>query len=179
MNDTKIGHDQGPCPIGRAGSLLGERWVLLILRDAMLGLRRFDEFRVHLGIADNILAGRLRRMVEAGLLVKTPYQDGNRIREEYRLTEAGADLAPVLRALADWGFRHTRGAEDAAPMRAVHVECGGDLRPDNQCTRCGAQVGREEEAWIRPWHSPAPVRLAASAGARRESPTSATVVGAR
>lgn len=175
MNDAKIGHDQRPCPIGRAGTLLGERWVLLILRDAMLGLRRFDELRDHLGIADNILAGRLRRMVDAGLLIKTPYHDGNRVREEYRLTEAGADLAPVLRALADWGHRHTRGIERGAPMRAVHVGCGGELRADNQCARCGAQVGRDEEAWVRPWHSPDPIRLAAPAATGRGSATSASV----
>ena len=76
------------CPIGRAGDLLGDRWTLLILRDATAGITRFDAFRENLGIADNILSGRLARLVEAGVLAKVPYRDGNRTRQEYRLTQA-------------------------------------------------------------------------------------------
>ena len=106
-----------PVPSGRAGSLLGDRWTLLILRDATVGVTRFDAFRDGLGIADNILSARLRRLVDAGVLARVPYQDGNRTRHEYRLTQAGADLLPVLRALADWGGRHTSPAEPAPPMQ--------------------------------------------------------------
>jgi DNA-binding HxlR family transcriptional regulator len=152
--------DGQPCPIGRATSMLGDRWILLILRDATIGVTRFDEFRDHLGIADNILAARLRRLVEGGLLVRVPYRDGRRTRQEYRLTQAGADLAPVLRALADWGHRHTSPDEPAEPMRVVHAGCGGEVGADQACTSCGASVGRDEEAWIRPWRSPDPIRLA-------------------
>jgi DNA-binding HxlR family transcriptional regulator len=157
---TAPGHDRRPCPIGRASSALGDRWVLLILRDATLGVTRFDEFRDHLGIAENILSARLRRLVEAGLLVKVPYRDGRRTRQEYRLTQAGADLAPVLRALGDWGQRHTEPAVPSEPMRVIHADCGGEIGAGQVCSVCGAVVGRDEEAWVRPWRSPEPVRLA-------------------
>jgi DNA-binding HxlR family transcriptional regulator len=140
--------------------MLGDRWILLILRDATLGVTRFDEFRDRLGIADNILSARLRRLVDGGLLAKVPYRDGHRTRQEYRLTKAGADLAPVLRALADWGQRHTRPDPPAEPMRVVHAGCGGEVGADQACSACGARVGRGEEAWVRPWCSPGPIRLA-------------------
>src|SRR5260370_32399427 len=104
---SDAGHDTGPCPIGRAGTLLGDRWILLILRDATLGVRRFDEFREHLGIADNILSDRLRRLADNQVLIKVPYHDGRRPRYEYRLTQAGADPAPTVRALAHQRHRYT------------------------------------------------------------------------
>jgi DNA-binding HxlR family transcriptional regulator len=157
------GPEAGACPIGRASSLLGDRWILLILRDATLGLTRFDAFREHLGIADNILSSRLRRLVESGILVKVPYRDGGRQRHEYRLTEAGADLWLVLRALGDWGERHTQpdgSAGSAGPMRAVHASCGGEVAAGQVCGSCGVPVTRDQEAWLRPWRSPEPVPLA-------------------
>jgi DNA-binding HxlR family transcriptional regulator len=154
-------HSERPCPIGRAGSLLGDRWTLLILRDATMGVTRFDAFRDSLRIADNVLSSRLRRLVAAGVLTRLPYRDGNRTRHEYRLTPAGADLLPVLRALADWGDRHTRPAEPAPPMRMVHAGCGGDVGIAGTCAGCGMAVSRRDEAWVRPWRSPDPVPLAA------------------
>jgi DNA-binding HxlR family transcriptional regulator len=157
---SHAGHEARPCPIGRAGTLLGDRWILLILRDATLGVRRFEEFREHLGIADNILSGRLRRLVDHQVLVKVPYHDGRRQRHEYRLTQAGADLAPMLHALADWGHRYTHGAAPNAPMESVHAGCGGQIRADRSCARCGAAVTRDEEAWVPTWRSDEPVPLA-------------------
>jgi DNA-binding HxlR family transcriptional regulator len=148
------------CPIGRAGDLLGDRWTLLILRDATTGITRFDAFRENLGISDNILSGRLARLVEAGVLAKVPYRDGNRTRQEYRLTQAGADLLPLLRALADWGTRHTSPATAAAPMQILHISCGGQVSIDGVCGTCGQAVPREDEAWLRPWRSAEPIRLA-------------------
>jgi DNA-binding HxlR family transcriptional regulator len=158
---SQLDHSERPCPIGRAGSLLGDRWTLLILRDATIGVSRFDAFRESLGIADNVLSSRLRRLVAAGVLARVPYQDGNRTRYEYRLTDAGADLLPVLRALADWGDRHTSPADPAQPMRRVHAGCGGAVGVAGTCDGCGATVARPDEAWIRPWRSPDPVPLAA------------------
>jgi DNA-binding HxlR family transcriptional regulator len=152
--------DAGLGPIGRASSVLGDRWVILILRDATIGITRFDAFRDHLGIAENILSARLRRLVDEGLLVKVPYHDGRRARHEYRLTQAGADLAPILRALGDWGHQHTKAATPTEPMRIIHDGCGGDVGVDQVCSSCGTVVGRDQLAWIRPWHSPEPVRLA-------------------
>ena len=158
-------HATRSCPIGRAGDLLGDRWTLLILRDATAGITRFDAFRENLGIADNILSARLARLVEAGVLVKVPYRDGNRTRQEYRLTEAGADLLPLLRALADWGTRHTSPATEAAPMQMLHVGCGGQVSVGGVCGTCGRAVPREDEAWLRPWRSAEPAPLAMPAGA--------------
>ena len=154
------GHATRPCPIGRAGDLLGDRWTLLILRDATNGITRFDGFKESLGIADNILAARLRRLVDAGVLVKVPYRDGNRTRHEYLLTQAGADLLPLLRALADWGTRYTAPAAEAAPMRMLHAGCGGEVNVAGVCGSCGLSVPREEEVWLRPWRSADPAPLA-------------------
>jgi DNA-binding HxlR family transcriptional regulator len=156
-----VGHESRPCPIGRAGFLLGDRWILVILRNATLGTTRFNDFRDDLGIADNILLDRLRRLVDAGVLVKVPYHDGRRTRQEYRLTQAGADLSPMLRTLAEWGAEHTSSSSPSQPMRVVHAECGGELSTDYVCGACGAQVDRNHEAWIRPWRSPTPQPLAA------------------
>jgi DNA-binding HxlR family transcriptional regulator len=149
------------CPIGRASELLGDRWTLLILREATLGVTRFDKFRERLGVADNILSTRLRRLVEADVLVKVPYHDGRRTRDEYRLTQAGADLAPALRALGEWADKHTARPAGTRPMRAVHTGCGGALDLASRCTRCGAVAAREQQAWLRPWASKRPFPLAA------------------
>jgi DNA-binding HxlR family transcriptional regulator len=154
-------HAVGPCPIGRAADLVGDRWTLLVLREATIGVRRFDEFRARLGIADNILSSRLRRLVEHGVLTKLPYQDGRRERFEYGLTQAGADLAPVLQALAGWGEEYTTPAQPRQPMRVVHLVCGGHIGPDQTCSTCAAFVPRQELGWIRPWHSDEPTPLAA------------------
>jgi DNA-binding HxlR family transcriptional regulator len=156
-------HAARPCPIGRAGDLLGDRWTLLILRDATAGITRFDRFKENLGIADNILAARLRRLVEAGVLVKLPYRDGNRTRHEYLLTQAGAELLPLLRALADWGTRYTAPATElapAAPMQMLHAGCGGKVNVAGVCGSCGLPVPRAEELWLRPWRSPDPTPVA-------------------
>ncbi|GAA3648633.1 helix-turn-helix domain-containing protein [Nonomuraea antimicrobica] len=151
-----------PCPIGRAVGLLGERWTLLILRNANLGTTRFDSFRAELGIADNILSNRLARMVEAGLLARVPYRGAGRTRYEYRLTTAGAEVLPVLHALAVWGQEHTEPAEPAASMRVIHQRCGQVTLPGPVCDHCGEPVRREEEAWVRPWLSPEPTALASA-----------------
>ncbi|SDK21135.1 winged helix-turn-helix transcriptional regulator [Nonomuraea jiangxiensis] len=159
---TKGPRPQAPvsCPIGRAVGLLGERWTLLILRNANLGTTRFDAFRAELGIADNILSSRLARMVEAGLLTRVPYRGSGRTRHEYRLTTAGAEVLPVLHALAVWGQEHTESPEPAAPMRVIHQQCGQVTTPGRVCDHCGEPVRREEEAWVRPWLSSEPTVLA-------------------
>jgi DNA-binding HxlR family transcriptional regulator len=150
-----------PCPIGRAVELVGDRWTLLIIRSAMHGVARFDEFRAVLGIADNVLSNRLSRLVEDGLLVRVPYRTNGRTRQEYRLTPAGADFSPVLRALANWGTAHTDPDQPAEPMRFLHRECGRDL-PDagTYCPHCDRPVGRSDQLWMSPWRSGEPYPLA-------------------
>ena len=160
MSDDMIVSDD-PCPIGRAADVIGDRWTLLILRNATTGMSRFDEFRDELGISDNVLSIRLARLVEAGLLVKVPYRGERRTRHEYRLTRAGADLLPVLHAVAKWGHDHTRSAErEQEPMRVMHVTCGREMPFGEHCPHCGREAEREEITWLRPWRSPAPFQIA-------------------
>ncbi|NUO46485.1 MAG: helix-turn-helix transcriptional regulator, partial [Streptomyces sp.] len=92
------------CSVQRALDLVGEKWTLLIVRDAANGVRRFDEFRQHIGLSEAVLSDRLRKLTEAGILATVPYREpGSRSRNEYRLTRKGWDLWPVLVALRQWG----------------------------------------------------------------------------
>lgn len=90
------------CSIARALEVVGERWTLLIVRDVLAGLCRFDQLQASLGIARNVLAGRLSRLVEEGILERVPYSK-RPPRHEYRLTEKGRELEPALTALRRWG----------------------------------------------------------------------------
>lgn len=128
------------CSIARTLEVVGERWTLLVLRDALFGLRRFDEFRASLGIASNVLAARLDRLCAEGLLERRPYQERPE-RHEYLLTAKGRDLAPALLMLMQWGDRHYPNP-GGPPRVAVHAgECGGHLDDTLTCERCGQQVG--------------------------------------
>ena len=100
--------DEMPCSIARALDLVGDWWTLLIIREAFLGIRRFADYRDHLGIARNILADRLRKLVAEGILTKQPKSAPER-GHEYRLTEKGRDLWPVLTALRLWGDKWIYG----------------------------------------------------------------------
>jgi DNA-binding HxlR family transcriptional regulator len=95
--------DHMNCSLAQALDVIGERWTLLILRDAFLGIRRFEQFQRDLGIARNILAARLSRLVDEGILERRPTEDS---RHEYVLTDRGLDLQPVLLAMTHWGDRH-------------------------------------------------------------------------
>ena len=92
--------DTASCPIARSLSVVGDRWTLLILRDCFLGKTRFDMFQQSLGLTRHVLAERLAKLVETGVLTKEAYAKG---RYDYRLTARGNALAPVLSALFDWG----------------------------------------------------------------------------
>jgi DNA-binding HxlR family transcriptional regulator len=130
-------YDDQTCSIARTLEVVGERWTLLLLRDAFLGVRRFDEFQADLGIARNVLADRLGKLVEAGVLERRPYSE-RPLRHEYRLTEKGRDLWPVLFDLARWGDRHD--APDGPPVLFVHRGCGGRVDDHRLCERCGAPL---------------------------------------
>jgi DNA-binding HxlR family transcriptional regulator len=103
MDNEKF--SQGPCPVGRALTRVGDAWSMMILRDAGLGITRFDQFRASLGIAPNILTRRLAAMVEHGLLEKRRYCE-QPPRDEYVLTTKGRDFLPILLAIGAWGRQH-------------------------------------------------------------------------
>jgi DNA-binding HxlR family transcriptional regulator len=126
------------CSVARALEVIGERWTILIVRDAFLGVRRFDDFQRSLGVARNVLNTRLQRLVEAGILERRRYQE-RPARHEYRLTEMGRDLWPAVVALMQWGDRWL-GSDGGAPMVVVHRECGGGVTDRRTCADCGTPL---------------------------------------
>ena len=134
--------DQQPCSLARTLSVIGDRWTLLILRDCFLGVRRIDGFEQRLGITRHLLADRPKKLVEHGVLQRVPYQQ-RPLREEYRLTEKGLDLHPVLLTLVSWGDRHMAD-QRGAPIRHVHKTCGQVMRPLLVCSECAEPVGARD-----------------------------------
>jgi DNA-binding HxlR family transcriptional regulator len=126
------------CSIARSLELIGERWTLLIIRDIFRRTRRFDELQRNLGIARNVLANRLDRLVEQGILEKRPYQE-RPPRYEYFLTEKGIDLWPVLVSLIKWGDKHEPG-EHGPPAILRHKGCDGEISDHFICEACGKQL---------------------------------------
>lgn len=126
------------CSIARALEVVGERWTLLILRDLSFGLRRFDELERSLGVAPGILASRLKRLAEDGMIERRRYQTAPE-RFEYQLTAKAMELAPVLFYFAKWGDRHY--PSPAGPPRlSLHRGCGGNVDEHLACDRCGERV---------------------------------------
>ncbi|MET0557485.1 MAG: helix-turn-helix domain-containing protein [Solirubrobacterales bacterium] len=126
------------CSIARPLAFLGERWSLLVLRDLFLGRRRFDEIQDSLGVASNVLSQRLATLTEEGIVERQRYSDHPE-RFEYRLTEKGRDLQPVLLALLAWGDRYTAG-EAGPPLEQVHTECDHAFHAVPTCSHCGGTV---------------------------------------
>ena len=122
------------CSVQRALSIVGDRWSILVLREAFNGVRRFDELQRNLGIARNILAARLQTLVGAGILERRRYQERPE-RFEYRLTKKGADLWPVMIALMQWGDQYM--ADSGPPVQIVHKACGHTIEPTMACPDCG------------------------------------------
>jgi DNA-binding HxlR family transcriptional regulator len=126
------------CSVARTVSVIGDRWTLLVLRDCFLGVRRFDAFQERLGITRPVLADRLRRLAEAGVLRKTAYQE-RPTRYEYRLTAKGLDLHPVIMAIVHWGDVHMAG-EAGRPVLHRHRGCGHLFDPVMVCSACRAAL---------------------------------------
>ena len=137
-------YDNQVCSVARALEAIGDRWTMLVIRDAFLGVRRFDDFQRDLGIARNVLTDRLNRLVDEGVLEKRAYQERPK-RFEYRLTEKGADLWPVLVSLMKWGDRHSP-ADAGQPTLIVHRDCGGEVNERFRCERCGADMDARSSA---------------------------------
>jgi DNA-binding HxlR family transcriptional regulator len=127
--------DRQVCSVARALSVVGERWTLLILRDAFLGTRRFDQFQASLGITRHRLSERLGKLVEQGVLTRVAYSE-RPPRYEYRLTRKGLALYPVLMTLGRWGDDWMDRGE-GAPVEYVHNACGQATVPVLTCSHCG------------------------------------------
>ncbi|MBD7977025.1 winged helix-turn-helix transcriptional regulator [Serpens gallinarum] len=134
--------DQQPCSLARTLSVVGDRWTLLVLRESFLGIRRFDEFEERLGVTRHVLANRLKKLTEAGVLNKVAYQQ-RPLRQEYRLTAKGRDLYPAVLALVNWGDRYMGGAE-GAPIRHLHRTCGHPMQGVLVCSECGEPVAARD-----------------------------------
>jgi DNA-binding HxlR family transcriptional regulator len=128
------------CTIQRALSVLGDRWTFVVLREVFNGIRRFDDMRIRTGIPRQVLSGRLARCVSEGLLRREPYQEpSQRQRAEYRLTQKGLNLYPILVALNEWGSAYYADAQ-GSPLEFRHRNCAGEVSVRLQCSE-GHEVG--------------------------------------
>ena len=144
-----VDFDSGTCSVARSVEVLGDRWTILVLRDVFNGARRFDDIQRHLGVARDVLAKRLGALVEEGVLDRVAYREpGHRTRYEYRLTQAGRDLRPVLIALIAWGDRY-RAEADGPPIVLTHEECGAPVTLAVECAH-GHRVAPETRLRINP-----------------------------
>jgi len=126
------------CSIARTLDVVGEWWSMLILRDAMFGVTRFEDFRSRLGITSSVLATRLEKLVEHGILTRHQYCD-RPPRSEYLLTDKGRELHVALMALMEWGDRWTAG-EDGPPTEVVHATCGHPVHVRLGCDHCAEET---------------------------------------
>ncbi|MBM7492261.1 DNA-binding HxlR family transcriptional regulator [Micromonospora luteifusca] len=140
LRDDRDSWSNANCSVARAMDIMGSRSTVLILREALLGTRRFDDFVRRVGIGEPAMAARLKEMVAAELLERIPYREpGQRTRHEYQLTRKGRELLPAITALRNWG--DTWAADDAGPsVIATHHDCG---QPVHAVLRCAA--GHEVE----------------------------------
>jgi DNA-binding HxlR family transcriptional regulator len=128
------GPDGDACSIARSLDVIGDRWSILILRDCFRGIRRFEQLRRDLGIPRAVLSERLARLVDAGVLARRQYSQ-HPPRHEYRLTDMGRELSPILVALMHWGDRWL--SADGPPTLLVHEPCGTEVDLHFHCWECG------------------------------------------
>ena len=126
------------CAVARAESVLGDRWTMMVVRDCLLGVRRFEDFQSRLGIARRVLTERLNMLVEKGVLRREAYSQ-RPLREEYRLTEAGRDLMPVILALSTWADRHLPHPDGTA-VTYRHTDCNTVIEPRIDCPQCASPL---------------------------------------
>jgi len=140
-------YDAQNCSAARTLEIVGERWSLLIIRDALFrGFSRYSEFERSLGIAPNMLASRLAWFVETGLMKTSPVSEGSGV-SEYLLTEMGKDLGGVVVALTAWGDRWA--APEGPPIIYEHQDCGGTVSPVIKCQSCSGEL-KPEGLFVRP-----------------------------
>lgn len=142
MKWSEIGEER--CSIARALSVIGDRWTLLVIREAFMRTRRFEDFQRLTKAPRPILADRLRSLVDDGILERRPY--GNHPdRYEYRLTAKGLDLYPVIVSLMRWGDEWMPD-DGGQPVVLRHKQCGHEIHPELACPECGAWVGARDMA---------------------------------
>jgi DNA-binding HxlR family transcriptional regulator len=129
--------DRDNCAVEHTLTAIGDKKTLLVLREAFIGVRRFDRFRENTGLARNILSDRLNTLVANGILRRVLYQERPE-RYEYRLTRKGIDLYPVLITLMQWGVRHGEFGEPSIVLE--HKGCGATMMPQLACPECGEPV---------------------------------------
>jgi DNA-binding HxlR family transcriptional regulator len=132
------------CSLARTLAVIGDRWTLMILRDAFLRVRRFEDFEQSLKIARRVLSERLALLVAHGILAKVAYQE-RPLRREYRLTEKGLELYPALVSLVHWGDKHYP-AKGGPPVLHRHLACGHTFRSVMTCSECAAPVAARDVA---------------------------------
>jgi len=123
------------CSVARTLSVIGDRWTMLVLREAFMRTRRFDDFQRATGAPRPVLSARLSALVDEGVLERVPY-GSNAARYEYRLTEKGLDLYPVIVSLLAWGDRWMAD-EEGPPVELRHKGCGAVMHPELACPECG------------------------------------------
>ena len=138
----KVSFGEMRCSLARSLEIIGDWWSPLIVRDVYLGLVRFDDIALNLGISRNLLTLRLRHLVEGGVLKRTAYQT-RPVRFDYQLTEAGEELVPIILALTAWGDRWVQPKE-GQPIRFVHRTCGCALIPKITCSACSEDVNASD-----------------------------------
>jgi DNA-binding HxlR family transcriptional regulator len=158
------------CSVQRALDVVGEKWSLLVLRDAFHGVRRFDELRRHVGVSEAVLADRLRTLVAAGILAPRSYREpGRRTRYEYVVTARGWELQPVVVGLLQWGDRYLAD-EDGPPVLVRHRGCGAPAEAVLRCSADGQVLSpRQTETVAGPGARPLARRAGSAASARRGS----------
>jgi DNA-binding HxlR family transcriptional regulator len=150
---TRTSTADWPCTIARSIDLLGEGWTLLVMRQACLGTRRFEDFQRSLGIGRNILTLRLNRLVDEGLLRRVEYQE-RPVRHEYRLTEKGRDVYPILAAMAAYGDKWLVG-DEGSPIVLHHPTCDHDMVAVVTCSACAEPLDvRQVQARPGPGYPP-------------------------
>jgi len=134
--------DTMKCSVARTLSVIGDRWTILIIRDVFLGLRRFELIQRDLGLTPHRLSDRLRGLVRDGILTRVAYEK-RPPRFEYRLTEKGIDLYPLIVVMMEWGDRWMAGRA-GPPVELVHRTCGHSIKPELTCPSCKSKIEPRE-----------------------------------
>jgi DNA-binding HxlR family transcriptional regulator len=155
-------YDRQDCSLARALEIVGERWTLLVLRDAFYGVRRFNDFLTHLDMPRTVLSNRLRSLVDSGVMTKVP-DPGHSGRWLYELTDDGMALWPALYALRSWGEQHS----GRRPRMFTHDACGTPLESTAQCKTCGV-LPAPNEVLVSPLGKPSKRTDPVALGLRRK-----------